>query len=78
MKRRLLFLAMLVVALTTNVMAQVTEVRGQIVDDETNEPLIGVAVMVQGTSTGTVTDYDGYFTLSVDREKSNFNQVCRL
>lgn len=70
MKRRLLFLAMLVVALTTNVMAQVTKVRGQVVDDETNEPLIGVAVMVQGTSTGTVTDYDGYFTLSVDREKS--------
>ena len=30
-----------------------------VVSDASNEPLIGVAVLVQGTTTGTVTDVDG-------------------
>lgn len=42
-----------------------TAVRGQLVDSETGEPLVGAAVMVEGTSQGTVTDIDGYFKQSV-------------
>ena len=42
-----------------------TTVRGQLVDSETGEPLVGTAVMVEGTSQGTVTDIDGYFKQSV-------------
>ena len=42
-----------------------TTVRGQLVDSETGEPLVGAAVMVEGTSQGTVTDIDGYFKQSV-------------
>lgn len=42
-----------------------TTVRGQLVDSETGEPLVGSAVMVEGTSQGTVTDIDGYFKQSV-------------
>jgi TonB-linked SusC/RagA family outer membrane protein len=38
------------------------DVRGKITD-ERNEPLIGVAVQVKGTTTGTVTDVDGNFLL---------------
>ena len=34
-----------------------------IVKDASGEPLIGVSVMVKGTSTGTVTDFDGRFSL---------------
>jgi len=37
-------------------------VRGT-VTDIAGEPLIGVNILLQGTSTGTVTDYDGNFTL---------------
>ena len=37
---------------------------GTVVDD-TGEPLIGVSIQVQGTTTGTVTDLDGNFSLSV-------------
>ena len=33
--------------------------------DETGEPLIGVSVQVQGTTTGTITDLDGKFSLNV-------------
>lgn len=33
--------------------------------DENGEPLIGVTVLVKGTTSGTVTDFDGKFSLSV-------------
>ncbi len=33
--------------------------------DEAGEPLIGVSLQIQGTSTGTITDFDGKFSLSV-------------
>ncbi|SFL50796.1 SusC/RagA family TonB-linked outer membrane protein [Proteiniphilum acetatigenes] len=42
--------------------AQGITVRG-VVTDTKGEPLIGVTVQVEGTSTGTVTDIDGNFTL---------------
>ena len=35
---------------------------GQILD-ETGEPMIGVSVLVKGTTIGTVTDFDGNYTL---------------
>ena len=45
--------------------AQSTTVRGQLVDAETGEPLVGAAVMVEGTTQGSVTDVDGNFKQSV-------------
>ena len=44
--------------------AQNVKVRGQLVDAETGEPLIGASVVVEGTTQGSVTDIDGYFTQS--------------
>ena len=38
------------------------EVKGQVVDVN-GEPIIGASVKVKGTSTGTITDMDGFFTL---------------
>ena len=43
-------------------MAQ-TQVQGTIVDEQ-GEAVIGASVLVKGTSTGTVTNLDGQFTLS--------------
>ncbi len=40
-----------------------TTIEGIVVDKSTKEPLIGVAVMVQGTTQGTTTDFDGKFTI---------------
>lgn len=41
---------------------QTKTVTGTVVD-ETGEPLIGVSVLVQGTTTGAITDFDGKFSL---------------
>lgn len=43
---------------------QSRKVSGTVVDDS-GEPLIGVSVVVKGTTTGTVTDLDGNFTLDI-------------
>ena len=40
-------------------------VKGKVIDADGAEPLIGVSILVKGTSTGTVTDFDGNFELSV-------------
>lgn len=40
------------------------------VTDENGEPLPGVTVMVKGTSTGTITDVNGNFSLEVPSEES--------
>ena len=44
--------------------AQAKTVTGM-VTDANNEPLIGASVRVQGTSTGTITDMDGKYSISV-------------
>ena len=40
-------------------------VKGKVIDADGSEPMIGVSVLVMGTSTGTVTDFDGNFSLTV-------------
>lgn len=48
---------------------QTTSIKGKIVD-ETGEPLIGAAIKVQGTTTGTITDANGSFTLKLPTGKT--------
>ena len=38
-------------------------IKGEVTDIDTKEPLIGANVIIKGTTTGTVTDYDGRFEL---------------
>jgi TonB-linked SusC/RagA family outer membrane protein len=45
--------------------AQDRTVTGTVTDSDANTPLPGVSVLVKGTSTGTVTDIDGQYSLSV-------------
>ncbi len=47
------------------VAAQTREVTGTVISSEDAMPVIGASVVVKGTTTGTVTDYDGKFTLNV-------------
>lgn len=35
------------------------------ISDETGEPLIGASVLIKGTATGTVTDFDGAYSLDI-------------
>ncbi|MBO4660308.1 MAG: SusC/RagA family TonB-linked outer membrane protein [Prevotella sp.] len=41
-----------------------TTVSGTVISAEDNEPVIGASVMIKGTTTGTVTDIDGRYTIS--------------
>ncbi|APG60914.1 TonB-dependent receptor [Christiangramia salexigens] len=62
--RKLLLLAMLLASAT--IFAQGT-VTGTVMDSDMNGPLPGATVMVPGTNVGTTTDFDGKFSLKVDR-----------
>jgi len=46
--------------------AQKSEITGVITDGETEEAIIGATIILKGTSEGTVTDYDGSFSLVAD------------
>ena len=41
-----------------------------VVSDDTGMPLIGAGVLIKGTTSGTTTDIDGYFSLSVPKGKT--------
>lgn len=41
------------------------QITGTVSDQQTGEPLIGASILVEGTSTGTVTDIDGSFTIDL-------------
>jgi outer membrane receptor protein involved in Fe transport len=41
---------------------------GKVVDENTKEPLIGVTILIKGTSVGTTTDIEGIFTLDSDKD----------
>lgn len=46
------------------VTAQTKKVTGNVISSEDNLPVIGATILVQGTTVGTITDYDGNFVLS--------------
>jgi TonB-linked SusC/RagA family outer membrane protein len=50
--------------------AQTREVSGVVISGEDNLPLPGVSIIVKGTTTGTVTDVDGGFRISVPSDQS--------
>jgi iron complex outermembrane recepter protein len=39
------------------------QVNGKVVDVNTNEPIVGASVIEKGTVRGTITDFDGNFTV---------------
>ncbi len=65
-KAQVLLLAFLMYA--GLVSAQIT-VSGKITSID-SEPLIGVSILVKGTSTGTVTDFDGNYELRIDADQA--------
>ena len=66
-KRLTMFLACLFLSLGM-ALAQ-TRVTGTVISAEDNQPIIGATVLVQGQRTGTVTDANGHFTISVPSGK---------
>lgn len=68
-----LFTAFLFVLASTFALAQ-NSVTGTVVDAESGEPLIGAAVLVKGTTTGTITDFNGKFMLGLE-DKADYTLV---
>ena len=68
MNQKTLFLTFLMaVFCVVSTYAQVTAT-GVITDAATGEPIIGASVVEEGTTNGTVTDFDGQFTLTVAKD----------
>ena len=64
-----LLLCVTFLGLTTSAYAQ-KSISGKVVD-ESNEPLIGVTVAIQGTTVGTITDIDGNYAITVPSGQEN-------
>lgn len=64
MKKFIFILLCLVIGIST-VVAQNTKVAGSVISADDGLPVIGASIVVKGTMVGTVTDYDGNFTLEV-------------
>lgn len=61
MKKNYLLLCMLLLGWAMQ--GQIKEVKGTVVDEQ-SQPLPGVSVAVKGTNRGTVTDFDGHYTIA--------------
>lgn len=46
-------------------------IRGVVIDESNGEPIMNVNIMIEGTSIGTVTDFDGNYSLKVKEGKYN-------
>ena len=62
MKQRIYLLAVMVLT-TLSVMAQGLTVTGVVMAQDEPDPVIGANVMVKGTTSGTITDFDGNFSI---------------
>ena len=56
----------LALILTISLNAQ-NSISGSVTDKTTGEALIGVSILIEGTNEGTISDYEGNFTLETDR-----------
>ncbi len=60
-----LLLSCLLFLITLSALSQPATISGSVFDDKTGETLPGVTVFLEGTTLGTLTDFDGKFTLQV-------------
>ncbi len=67
-RKNLKVLLMILGMIVTNAsFAQIISISGKVIDGATGEPLPGVTVVERGTTNGTITNYDGNYTLSVEK-----------
>ena len=61
--KQLFFLSVFLLS-ATSMFAQTGKIAGEVLEEGTEEPLIGVQVIVEGTTRGTVTDLDGLYNIN--------------
>ena len=47
--------------------AQTLTVTGVVTSKDDGQPVIGASILVKGTSNGTITDFDGNYTITADK-----------
>ncbi|MEO9894308.1 TonB-dependent receptor [Aurantibacter sp.] len=65
-----MYFAMVAFLLTTVAFSQGT-ITGTVMDGDSNTPLPGASVVVEGTTNGTSTDFDGNFSIEVSKNTGN-------
>ncbi len=64
--QRLLFFSAFIFLFPLSLLAQQTTVKGKIISSDDGQGLPGVSVFIKGTTTGTITDYDGNYTVNIE------------
>ena len=59
----------IIILLFSQLMSAQKIIRGVVQDEETQEPIIGVNILLIGSETGTVTDIKGSFELALPEDK---------
>ena len=67
MKKISLIIAVLCMMIQLGFAQQLT-VTGVVTSKDDGQPVIGASILVKGTTNGTITDFDGVFTLSVETD----------
>ena len=67
-KRRYALMALLMLVSVASVFSQETKVTGTVLD-AAGDPMIGVNIILKGTTSGTITDLDGKYSLNVPEGK---------
>src|SRR5690625_5544070 len=52
-------------------------ITGRVTDSQTGEPLTGVNIVIEGTTTGTTTDADGFYSITAERDGVNLVYTYR-
>ena len=68
MKQKKLFLTFLMAMCCAAMIHAQTTATGVVVDAATGEPIIGASVLEEGTTNGTITDFDGNFSITVGKD----------
>lgn len=76
MNFRLLF-TLAIIIVTKVAISQNSSIKGKVVDEKTGETLPGAVVMINGTTTGGNTDFDGNFSIN-NVSPGTYNLVCKL
>ncbi len=63
MKERMLLVAVLLAGIFSSALASNGKITGRVTDSDTKEPLIGVNIIIVGTSYGAATDIEGRFSV---------------
>ena len=73
MKRNIILVVSVLFSLST--LAQQGIIRGKVIDKGNGEELIGATIYLEGTTNGTITDFDGYYALQ-NLEAGTYNIRC--